>query len=87
MTGYVMDWFIDRERRRFCTSIFKAYLLIGKKCIERRLFSYRPEISLSVVANWMGMKESELDAWLTDKGIHLSVGGSIDCRQYANTSL
>lgn len=27
MTGYVMDMFVERERKEFCLSILKAYIL------------------------------------------------------------
>ncbi|KAI1729993.1 SAC3/GANP family domain-containing protein [Ditylenchus destructor] len=72
MTGYVIDWFVDRERRKFCTSILKAY---------------RPEISVSVVAKWLGMDEKELIDWLSEKGIQTNTDGTVDCRQHANTQL
>lgn len=68
MAGYVMDMLVDRERTEFLDSILK---------------SYRPDIPLGVVANWLQMdSERTLVEFLAQRGIEAEEGGTLDCRKY-----
>ncbi|KAK6029879.1 SAC3/GANP family protein [Ostertagia ostertagi] len=68
MCPYLMDLFVERERKAALVQVFKAF---------------RPTISVSKVSEWLGMSESSLVEWLNLLEIECQVGGAIDCRVYA----
>ncbi|VDM39765.1 unnamed protein product [Toxocara canis] len=69
MTSYVMDLFMEKER--------KAALNV---CLK----SYRPSIAVSALSAILGLNEQKVIEWLATFGISVSAGGAIDCRQYCN---
>ncbi|CAJ0942494.1 unnamed protein product, partial [Mesorhabditis belari] len=71
MCGYIMDMFVERERKIFMNHILKAH---------------RTSISVDVLSKWMGLAEKELIEWLTSFDISLQ-DGSLDCKTYANKKL
>ncbi|KAK6746044.1 hypothetical protein RB195_012265 [Necator americanus] len=68
MCPFLMDMFIERERKAFLIQIFK---------------SFRPTIPVKKVSEWLGMSEPTLVEWLNLLEIECEVGGTIDCRIYA----
>ncbi|KHJ96091.1 SAC3/GANP family protein [Oesophagostomum dentatum] len=68
MCPFLMDLFVERERKAALVQIFKAF---------------RPTITVSKVSEWLGMSESNLVEWLNMLEIQCEVGGTIDCRTYA----
>ncbi|RCN51240.1 SAC3/GANP family protein [Ancylostoma caninum] len=68
MCPFLMDLFVERERKAALVQIFKAF---------------RPTIQVSQVSEWLGMSESSLVEWLNMLEIECEVGGTIDCRTYA----
>ncbi|KAJ1364550.1 SAC3/GANP/Nin1/mts3/eIF-3 p25 [Parelaphostrongylus tenuis] len=68
MCPYIMDLFVERERKSALVCIFK---------------SYRPTIPVVKVSEWLGMSESSLVEWLNMLDIECQEGGMLDCRVYA----
>uniref|UniRef100_A0A8R1U0C6 PCI domain-containing protein n=1 Tax=Onchocerca volvulus TaxID=6282 RepID=A0A8R1U0C6_ONCVO len=71
MASYVMDLFLERER---------------KAALNACLKSFRPTISVTILASRLGMEEPKLCEWLTTFGITVD-DGKIDCRTHSNTIL
>nr|MCP9258363.1 Leukocyte receptor cluster member 8-like protein [Dirofilaria immitis] len=71
MASYVMDLFLERER---------------KAALNACLKSFRPTISVTILASRLGLEEPKLYEWLTTFGITVD-DGKIDCRTYSNTVL
>ncbi|CAG9533345.1 unnamed protein product [Cercopithifilaria johnstoni] len=71
MASYVMDLFLERER---------------KAALNACLKSFRPTISVTILASRLGLEESKLCEWLTTFGITAD-DGKIDCRTHSNSVL
>ncbi|VDO55149.1 unnamed protein product, partial [Onchocerca flexuosa] len=71
MASYVMDLFLERER---------------KAALNACLKSFRPTISVTILASRLGLEESKLCEWLTAFGITVD-DGKIDCRTHSGTIL
>lgn len=68
MCPYLMDLFVERERKSALIHIFK---------------SFRPSIPVVKVSEWLGMSESSLVEWLNMLDIECQEGGMLDCRVYS----
>lgn len=68
MCSFLMDLFVERERKAALVQIFKAF---------------RPTVPVSKVSEWLGMPEPSLVEWLNLLEVECEVGGAIDCRVYA----
>lgn len=55
----------------------------------KSLFSFRPDIKLSILTNWLQLEnEKALVDFLGQRGIEVDDGiESLDCRKYANHKL
>ncbi|VBB33629.1 unnamed protein product [Acanthocheilonema viteae] len=71
MASYVMDLFLERER---------------KAALNACLKSFRPTISVKLLASRLGLEESKLCEWLATFGITAD-DGKIDCRTHSNLVL
>ncbi|VIO92514.1 SAC3/GANP family protein [Brugia malayi] len=71
MASYVMDLFLERER---------------KAALNACLKSFRPTINITILASRLGLEEPKLCEWLATFGITVD-DGKIDCRTYSNTVL
>uniref|UniRef100_A0A0K0D9P8 SAC3_GANP domain-containing protein n=1 Tax=Angiostrongylus cantonensis TaxID=6313 RepID=A0A0K0D9P8_ANGCA len=72
MCPYLMDLFVERERKSALVHIFK---------------SFRPTIPVVKVSEWLGMSESSLVEWLNMLDIECEEGGMLDCRVYATKTV
>ncbi|VDN05208.1 unnamed protein product [Thelazia callipaeda] len=68
MASYVMDLFLERER---------------KAALNACLKSFRPTVSATMLASKLGMEESRLHEWLQAYGVTID-DGKVDCRTYSN---
>ncbi|WKY02051.1 hypothetical protein Q1695_015792 [Nippostrongylus brasiliensis] len=68
MCSFIMDLFVERERKAALMQFFKAF---------------RPTLPTEKVSEWLGMSESSLVEWLNLLEVDCEVGGTIDCRVYA----
>ncbi|CAI4232401.1 unnamed protein product [Auanema sp. JU1783] len=71
MSAFIMDLFIERERKRALKSIFQAY---------------RPTYPLSKIEDLLAFEGNELEELLVELEIE-SQDGVIDCRAYASKAL
>ncbi|CAI5445912.1 unnamed protein product [Caenorhabditis angaria] len=71
MCPFIMDLFVDRERKRALNSINKAY---------------RPNLSYAKIAHFLSMSEEELIEWLVEELsiTDAEIGGSLDCKIQRN---
>uniref|UniRef100_A0A914VZY8 SAC3/GANP/THP3 conserved domain-containing protein n=1 Tax=Plectus sambesii TaxID=2011161 RepID=A0A914VZY8_9BILA len=74
MCSYVMDLFLDRER---------------KSALKKMLTAYRPTVPVAFLSEQLSMTEGQLADWLTNLDIKPMDEdiSKIDCRLYANASI